>query len=51
MMTWWTLWLMLGRCVDLSVLGVQSKNISTYTLDVYTLAVYIIDIKQGDREI
>jgi hypothetical protein len=40
---------MLGRCADLSVHGVQSENISTYTLDVYISTVYIIYIKQGDR--
>jgi len=44
------LWLMLGRCADLSAAGEQSKNISTYTLDVYILWVYIICIKQGDRD-
>ena len=32
---------MLGRCADLSVAGVQSENIYLYTLDVYTLCVYI----------
>ena len=32
---------MLGRCVDLSVVGEPSKNIYLYTLDVYTLCVYI----------
>ena len=42
---------MLGRSADLSAAGEPSKNISTYTLDVYISTVYIIDIKQGDREI
>jgi hypothetical protein len=44
-------WRMLGKCADLSVHGEPSKNISPYTLDVYTHTVYIIYIKHGDREI
>jgi len=44
------LWLTLGRCADLSVHGVQSKNIYLYTLDVYISTVYIIDIKQGEMD-
>jgi len=45
------LWLMLGRYADLSVVGEPCKNIYLYTLAVYISTVYIIDIKQGDREI
>jgi hypothetical protein len=51
MMTWWTLWLMLGKCADQSVHGEPSKNIYLYTLARYIPVVYIIYIKQGDREI
>ena len=41
---------MLGRCADQSEVGEPSKNIYPYTLARYTRAVYIVDIKQGDRD-